>query len=61
LDELSYVPEGKICQAILDLYNKEGIVAEPAGALAIAALDLMEYDLKNKHVEYCCVVEIMTS
>lgn len=50
LDDLVHVPEGKICQAILDLYNKEGIVAEPAGALAIAALDLVEYDLKNKHI-----------
>ena len=50
LDDLVHVPEGKICQTILDLYNKEGIVAEPAGALAIAALDLVEYDLKNKNV-----------
>ena len=50
LDDLVNVPEGKICQAILDLYNKEGIVAEPAGALAIAALDLVEYDLKNKNI-----------
>jgi len=50
LDDVVHVPEGKICQAILDLYNKEGIVAEPAGALAIAALDLVEYDLKNKHI-----------
>jgi threonine dehydratase len=50
LDDLVHVPEGKICQAILDLYNKEGIVAEPAGALAIAALDLVEYDLKNKNI-----------
>ena len=50
LDDLVHVPEGKICQAILDLYNKEGIVAEPAGALAIAALDLVEYDLKNTNI-----------
>lgn len=50
LDDLVHVPEGKICQTILDLYNKEGIVAEPAGALAIAALDLVEYDLKNKNI-----------
>ena len=38
LDEMITVAEGKICQTILDLYNKEGIVAEPAGALAIAGL-----------------------
>ncbi len=50
LDELLTVPEGKICQTILDLYNKEGIVAEPAGAIAIAALDIISDQLKNKKV-----------
>ena len=50
LDELLSVPEGKICQTILDLYNKEGIVAEPAGAIAIAALDIISDQLKNKKV-----------
>jgi threonine dehydratase len=30
--------EGAICTAMLDLYQNEGIVAEPAGALAVAAL-----------------------
>ncbi|MEK9852945.1 MAG: threonine dehydratase, partial [Flavobacteriaceae bacterium] len=44
------VHEGKICQTILDLYNKEGIVAEPAGALAIAAVDLYKEKLKGKRV-----------
>ncbi len=33
------VPEGRVCTALLDLYQDDGIVAEPAGALAIAALD----------------------
>lgn len=50
LDKLLTVPEGKICQTILDLYNKEGIVAEPAGAIAIAALDIISDQLKNKKV-----------
>ena len=50
LDTIISVPEGKICQTILDLYNKEGIVVEPAGALAIAALDLIDFDLKGKKV-----------
>ena len=31
LDDLLLVPEGKICQTILELYNKDGIVVEPAG------------------------------
>ena len=32
------VDEGAICTAMLRLYQNEGIVAEPAGALAVAAL-----------------------
>ncbi|MEV0773273.1 threonine ammonia-lyase IlvA [Nocardia salmonicida] len=32
------VDEGAICTAMLDLYQSEGIIAEPAGALATAAL-----------------------
>ncbi|MDG1250788.1 MAG: threonine ammonia-lyase IlvA [Flavobacteriaceae bacterium] len=50
LDEVLVIPEGKICQAILDVYNKDGIIAEPAGALAIAALDQMSDQLKQKSV-----------
>ena len=50
LDEVLVIPEGKICQAIIDVYNKDGIIAEPAGALAIAALDQMSDQLKEKSV-----------
>jgi threonine dehydratase len=50
LDQVLEVPEGMICQTILDVYNKDGIVAEPAGALAIAALDQMSDHLKGKSV-----------
>ena len=50
LTEVVRVHEGKICQTILDLYNKEGIVAEPAGALAIAAVVLYKEKLKGKRV-----------
>lgn len=37
--ELVAIPEGRVCQEMLALYQTEGIVAEPAGALAAAALD----------------------
>ena len=50
LDQILVIPEGKICQTILEVYNKDGIVAEPAGALAIAALNLMSNRLKNKSI-----------
>jgi threonine dehydratase len=32
------VPEGRICSEMLALYQSDGIIAEPAGALATAAL-----------------------
>ena len=38
LDDMHLVPEGKVCTTILKLYNEDAIVAEPAGALSIAAL-----------------------
>jgi len=39
VDDLVAVDEGAVCTAMLDLYQEEGIIAEPAGALAVAALD----------------------
>ena len=36
--ELVRVPEGQICTEMLDLYQVDGVIAEPAGALATAAL-----------------------
>ncbi|MUL63620.1 threonine dehydratase [Mycobacterium sp. CBMA 234] len=35
---MTTVDEGAVCTAMLDLYQNEGIVAEPAGALSVAAL-----------------------
>ena len=32
------MPEGRVCTEMLDLYQVDGIIAEPAGALASAAL-----------------------
>ncbi|MFF0529269.1 threonine ammonia-lyase IlvA [Nocardia amikacinitolerans] len=39
---LLQVDEGAICTTMLDLYQNEGIIAEPAGALAVAALAEVE-------------------
>jgi threonine dehydratase len=36
--ELVTAPEGQVCVEMLDFYQIDGIVAEPAGALAVAAL-----------------------
>ncbi len=50
LDRVILVPEGKVCTTILQLYNEEAIVAEPAGALTIAALDFLADEIRGKNV-----------
>lgn len=50
LDSLFLVPEGKVCTTILKLYNEDAIVAEPAGALSVACLDLCREDIRGKKV-----------
>lgn len=50
LDDVVVVPEGLICSTILQMYNEDAIVAEPAGALSIAALNLMKDKIKGKNV-----------
>ncbi|MFA5816963.1 MAG: threonine ammonia-lyase IlvA [Bacteroidales bacterium] len=45
LDDIILVPEGLICEIILRLYNENAIVAEPAGALALAGAVLMKSKL----------------
>ena len=50
LADMLLVPEGKVSSTILQLYNEDAIVAEPAGALSIAALDQYADQLKGKKV-----------
>ena len=50
LDQMTTVPEGKVCQTILDLYNQDAMVVEPAGALTVAALDQFRTQLAGKNV-----------
>lgn len=54
LDDIQLVAEGRVCTTILDLYNKDAIVAEPAGALSIAALENYTDKIKGKKV--VCIV-----
>ena len=54
LHDVITVDEGHICQTILDLYNKEAIVVEPAGAMSIAALEHYSEEIKGKNV--VCIV-----
>ena len=54
IDDMHLVPEGKICTTILDMYNEEAIVVEPAGAMSVAALDDYAEQIKGKHI--VCIV-----
>jgi len=54
VDKVFLVPEGKVCQEMINLYQNDGIVAEPAGALAVSVLDQLKEKIKGKMV--VCVV-----
>ena len=50
LERVVVVPEGKICTTVIELYQNEGIIAEPAGALAVAGLDDIADLIRGKTV-----------
>lgn len=54
-DRLSWdtVSEGAVCTALLNLYQNEGIIAEPAGALAVTGLSKL--NLQPGQVVVCVV------
>ncbi|MDO3402498.1 threonine ammonia-lyase IlvA [Mycolicibacterium neoaurum] len=47
------VDEGAVCSTMLDLYQNEGIIAEPAGALSVAAL--LEADITPGSTVVCII------
>jgi threonine dehydratase len=54
LDDIVLVPEGKVCTTILKLYNENAIIAEPAGALPVTALDFYRDEIKGKTI--VCII-----
>ncbi len=54
LTDMLLVQEGKVSSTILQLYNEHAIVAEPAGALSIAALE--QYGDRLKGTRVVCVL-----
>jgi threonine dehydratase len=54
VDDIIVVPEGKVCTTILELYNENAIVAEPAGALTITALEFYREQIAGKNV--VCII-----
>ncbi|SIS39680.1 threonine ammonia-lyase IlvA [Salimicrobium flavidum] len=54
MSDVVSVPEGKVCTTILNLYNENAIIAEPAGAMPVAALDFYREEIKGKNI--VCVI-----
>lgn len=54
VETLIGVDEGLISETIIDMYSKQGIVAEPAGAASVAALEVLKEYIKGKTI--CCII-----
>lgn len=50
---ITTIDEGAVCTAMLDLYQNEGIIAEPAGALSVAGL--LEADIEPGSTVVCLI------
>ena len=50
LADVINLPEDRICVTIMEMLNVEGIVLEPAGALAVAALSEIADEIRGKTV-----------
>ncbi|WP_102140957.1 threonine ammonia-lyase IlvA [Mycobacterium hubeiense] len=50
---MTTVDEGAVCTAMLDLYQNEGIIAEPAGALSVTGL--LEADIEPGSTVVCLI------
>ncbi len=44
------IPEGMDCTTMIELYQKDGIIAEPAGALSISTLEKIKDEIRGKTV-----------
>ena len=54
LDDIIPVPEGAVCSTIIEMYNKNATVVEPAGALSVAALRFCPDMINGKKV--ACII-----
>ena len=50
VDRVVLVPEGRICTTMVELYQNEGIITEPAGALSLSALEDVAEEIRDKTV-----------
>ncbi|OVE82324.1 threonine dehydratase, partial [bacterium M21] len=50
IDQMVLTPEGQVCSEMIEFYQKDGIVTEPAGALSASALYWIRDKIKGKKV-----------
>lgn len=52
VDEVYCVSNEKVCHEIINSYQDDGIILEPAGALSLCVFDQLQekYDIKNKNI-----------
>lgn len=54
VDRVLLVDEGHVCSKMIEMYNNNSSIIEPAGVLSLCALDLMKDEIKNKNV--ACII-----
>jgi threonine dehydratase len=54
VDNIIVIPEGKVAKTLIELFQNDGIIAEPAGVLPVAALDDIAGKIKGKTI--VCVI-----
>ena len=55
LDNIFLISNGKLSTTMLDLYQNDGIITEPAGALSVSALDNLDRkDIEGKNI--VCII-----
>ena len=54
VDSIEIIDTGYVAKAMVDIYQNEGIITEPAGALSISALDNIKNHIKRKTV--VCII-----
>jgi len=54
IDDIILIDEGYVCSKILEMYNQQSFIFEPAGVLSLCALDMLKSEIKNKNV--VCII-----
>ena len=54
LDDIILIDEGHVCSKILEVYNNQSLIIEPAGVLSLCGLDLINHNIKDKNI--VCII-----